>query len=427
MKSGPAVAARWPLVLWTSQLVVPFAVLAYAARRLALGKPPGPVLAPAALLGLLWAAAAIGAVGLPHGRRWIEARKWELLIAFISLGLTFLLFDLALTLSGAIPTTGAIRARSLEYRSSISTRHRLVPKSVERAAADPVRIGARGLKGDDPAPISAAGRLRLLFLGGSQVFDFDHDWPGQVENLLRDQGHDVEILNAAVPGHATGDSLGKLITDLWLLEPDLILTCNGWNDIKYFSSLSPELPYRDFVRPYRGDWRIEPRGFDRLLSHSALYRRVRAKFTREMIGEEGRRPRPPADRIGEAGPEQYRLNLRAIARVAHDLGAVPVFCRQARLPTSSSPEDDRRRIAYGSVGLGHDRLVEAFALTDRIVEEIARSAQAHVVDMSSPLTGRPELFRDHVHFTLAGSRKAALLVADRLSEILLESELPEST
>ncbi len=421
MTSRPAAAATWPVYLWLSQLAVPLAAVAYAARRLAVGRPPGPVLTLAAALGLLWAAAAIGAVCLPGGRRWIGARKWEILISFVSLGLTFLLVDLALTLTGTIPTIGAVRVRSLEYRSSISTRHRLVPKTVESASAAPLRIGARGLKGDEPAATPTAGRDRLLFLGGSQVFDFDHDWPGQVERLLRDRGHDVEILNAAVPGHTTGDSLGKLITDLWLLEPDLIFVCNAWNDIKYFSSLSKEVPYRDFVRPFRGDWRIEPKGLDRLLSLSAIYRRFRNKIVREMFGEEGRRPRPATNRIGEAGPDQYRLNLRALAHVTHDLGAVPVFCRQARLPARSSLEDDRRRIAYGSVGLDHDRLVEAFALTDRIVEEVAESSQAHVVDMSQALSGRSDLFRDHVHFTSDGSREASLYVAEWLDDFLLTS------
>ncbi len=410
--------ASWSRYLWLAQLLVPLPVIGYAARRFLIGDPPGPVLLPAALLALLWTVAAITVLSLPRGRRWIGARRLEILTCFIALGSTIALFDLALTVTGTVPTIGAIRARSLEYRASVATRHRLIPKSVERSEADPFRINRRGLRGGEVSLSPPAGRLRLLFLGGSQVFDFEHDWPGQVEDRLQEQGLDVEVINAAVPGHASGDSLGKLTTDLWLFAPDLVFTCHAWNDIKYFGTLSPELPYRDFVGPYRGDWRIRPQGFDRWLSASALYRRMRASVQRTLAGNEGRRSRLEADRFGEVGPAQYRLNLRTIIQVTRDLGALPVLCKQARLATESSPEDDRRRIAYGTAGLDHQRLVEAFAATDLIVEEAARDLGARVVDLNGPLNGRSELFRDHVHFTAAGSRTAADYAARDLEAML---------
>lgn len=412
----------WPLALWVSQLLVTVPILAYATRRIFTGAYPGPVLTIAAVTALLWTALVMVLVLQRPGRLWIMRRKWELLLSASILTLTFAVLDAALTFSGTVPTIAAIRARSLEYRASVSTRHRLKTKVIPRDNAAAVQINGRGLRGKEIEASPPEERLRFLFLGGSQVFDFDHDWTRTLERILEQEGHEVEILNAAVPGHATSDSLGKLTTDLWLLEPDLIFTCHAWNDIKYFGSLSKDLPYRDFVRPFKEDWRLHPRGLDRLVSHFALYRRYRNQFIREMTGAEGRRPSLASDGAGKVGPDQFRLNLFTISHVARLLGAVSVLCKQARLPIHTSSEDDRSRIGYGSVGMNHDDLVEAFAITDRIVDEVAGGGRAHVLDMSGPLTGRPEVFRDHVHFTCDGSREAAHLVADRLLDIYLEDK-----
>lgn len=410
-------AAYWPLLLWAGQIVVGMPVLAYATHRLIIGKPPGPVLTAVATITLLWTVLVIAVASLRRGREWIRRHKWELLLCFAAVILTGVVFDLMLTISGTVPTIRFLRERSLEYRPSVSTRHRLVAKTVERLDAPPVRINSRGLRGKDL--VSSPGRLRLLFLGGSQVFDFDNDWPGEVELLLREQKHDIEILNAAVPGHSTADSVGKLITDYWLLEPDLVFVCHAWNDMKYFARLSEDLPYRDLVGPFREDWRLHPRGFDRLLSYSAFYRRFRNKLNREIVGDEGWVRSPAEGRAGDLGLRQLELNLRILARVTRDLGSVAVLCKQARLPVETSSELDRNRIGYSSVGLGHDELVRAFALVDRTVEQVARDHCADVVDLNGPFSGRSELFRDHVHLTRAGSEAVARVVAARLSEILM--------
>ncbi len=105
---GTPLDGPWPRYLWLAQLLVPLPVIGYAARRFLIGDPPGPVLLPAALLALLWTVAAITVLSLPRGRRWIGARRLEILTCFIALGSTVALFDLALTVTGTVPTIGAI-------------------------------------------------------------------------------------------------------------------------------------------------------------------------------------------------------------------------------------------------------------------------------------------------------------------------------
>jgi len=41
---------------------------------------------------------------------------------------------------------------------------------------------------------------------------------------------DVEVINAAVVGHASGQGLVSLVMELVDLQPDLVIALNGWND-----------------------------------------------------------------------------------------------------------------------------------------------------------------------------------------------------
>ena len=49
------------------------------------------------------------------------------------------------------------------------------------------------------------------------------------------KGHHVEVINAGIPGHTSGDSLGRLYTEIWQWKPDYVIMYEAWNDIKYFN------------------------------------------------------------------------------------------------------------------------------------------------------------------------------------------------
>lgn len=79
----------------------------------------------------------------------------------------------------------------------------------------------------------AAEPLRLMAFGDSLVHGYGLDpedvFPQQLEAALRDQGHDVEVINAGNSGDTTAAGLARID---WALadDPDAILVVLGAND-----------------------------------------------------------------------------------------------------------------------------------------------------------------------------------------------------
>lgn len=187
-----------------------------------------------------------------------KQRKWRL--AGFSLALSAIaVFGLGevivrLFSVGGYATPDTLRRATLQYGAVVYARHALPQMEQQSANRIPFRVNRRGYRGPDFVVPKPAGTIRIVILGGSQVFDIlapeGADWPRLVEQRLRTRGFPAaEVINAGVPGHASSDSLGRLFTEVWMFEPDFILLCNAWNDIKYFANLSPDRSLLRTVEP----------------------------------------------------------------------------------------------------------------------------------------------------------------------------------
>jgi hypothetical protein len=375
--------------------------------------------------------------------------RWKLLVALTSAVVTAVIAlggaELYLRATGSRTSPEALREASLEYEPTLFARHafpRLAQR--KRPSVGAVEISARGYRGPAFAIPKPPGVVRLVVLGGSAAFDLHafegRDWPRLVETRLRANGFpQVEVINAGTPGHATWDALGRLYSEIWMLEPDYVLVYEAWNDIKYFRWLTPE---RDLLRTYRpatpgptreglvaNPFLYYSGPLDRALGRSQLYTALRARYLAWRSGVQGQegwfRDGDPgaagsaerADRYGPWGPRQYELTLHLIADAAQQIGARPVFVTQARLVAATNRDGERRRIPYEYVGLTHDALVRAFADCDRALMAAARAKTVPVLDLAA-LHGRDELFTDHVHTNPQGSEAVASAVAAFLSQML---------
>jgi len=80
------------------------------------------------------------------------------------------------------------------------------------------------------------GILRIAMVGGSTAFlgnKNDETIIGELSRLLTELGYEVEYINAATVGHISNQELSVLTHELIDLEPDIILSFDGYNDINH--------------------------------------------------------------------------------------------------------------------------------------------------------------------------------------------------
>lgn len=425
---------RWPLWLWAMQTVPATLLIAYCGWRLEndLG---GSTTRWALAAATAWALAVLLALVIRRGRMWLVRRRGDWVLLGIASVAGLAMLDIGLSVSGVVPSLAEQRAYSLTYTIGRRSTYRLVPKTVRVPDGEPIIINSRGFRGPEVSIDKPPDRPRVVFLGGSQVFDYTGGgWPGLAEVEWRRLGLDVEVINAAVPGYNSTDSLESFLTDIWTLRPDLVVVCHGWNDIKYFRRMTGGRPYRELPPPipmsWDKDWRLYPSGPDKLLTASSLYRYMRVGLISALITEEGYDARGPAPDTspyerhrfpGIWGPEQFSINLALIAELSKINGALLAVCVQARLErgaasSGTSFEDYARR----NTGLHPDDVVRAMAIVDAAVRRVANERRFIVLDMDQALGRRPEYFVDAIHFTPAGSRQAARFVAAQLHDAIAQ-------
>ena len=126
-----------------------------------------------------------------------------------------------LTTGEELLTPDELRQRSLRYLPAVFARHVFERRKIEAVGWGGARwpINSKGYRGRDFTVAKPAGKIRIMFYGGSAVFDSfatdDQDWPHRIEKLLHDQGlTQVEVINAGIPGHASFDAVGRLFSEL---------------------------------------------------------------------------------------------------------------------------------------------------------------------------------------------------------------------
>ena len=324
--------------------------------------------------------------------------------------------------------------RSLAYAPAVFARHVFPPELQTKSEIPNIvyRINAQGYRGADFAFDKPAGTLRIIFYGGSSVFDpwctEGEDWPHQVGTNLRAAGFvNVEAINAGIPGHATFDAVGRLFTEGHLLKPDIVVLSDAWNDIKYFRDDEPILRT---LKPLDAD--ADPRvrynnWLDRLFgNYSQVYIRLRRQYYdwKLNIGPEGSIEEvEPSSSFGTLGPAQYRLNVETFVDVARNAGIEPILMIEPRLVEPENSPAELERIYFNYVALTHEGLVAAFQRIDDILREVAAEKKVMLIETSSAITGRDELFVDHVHLTKAGADELGRIVAAALAPRLREREL----
>jgi len=94
---------------------------------------------------------------------------------------------------------------------------------------------------------------KIFFLGGSTTFGIvttsdEKTIPGQVEEILKKKGYNVEIVNAGVGKSTTIDEIYILKEKVLHYQPNMIVMYDGWNDVVQFERLKLQLSYEEYLK-----------------------------------------------------------------------------------------------------------------------------------------------------------------------------------
>lgn len=213
-------------------------------------------------------------------------------------------------------------------------------------------------------------------------------WPEHLATELQARVGDnarIEVLNGGVAGYSSHQGLLRFRSQVERFQPDVVLVSFGWNDLA--TALGP--PDRAFEPPPA--WRV---GLDRFLLDYRVVRVARSIAARRVTAVPATGHRVPL--------EDYRANLRGFIATARAHGAAPVLLtRPYRLPTRELRAADGWR-----------------SLVPQYNEALLTLAQRHgalAIDVQAAFEAATDDFEDQCHFSPAGQRRMAALVADALA------------
>ncbi len=372
-----------------------------------------------------------------------KVKRFSVLMIFLVMTVIFFGAEVITRIFRPYYTPDTVKAASLAYTPSLFARKLLQPRAglveqLHSGGKEQFYINEAGYRGSSFPVQKPEGERRIVIVGGSAVFDiyaFDaidqepRDWPSLVEADLKSQGHEnIRVINAGIPGHASFDSFGRLYSQIWMYEPDVVLLYNAWNDIKYFRKLSQSAPLISLYAPHASSEAnpfINYQGsLDRLLSYSQFYTRyVRSRYFlwKINVGLEGMIEEGELqDSYSPFGPRQFQLNVELFVDTCRNIRATPILLTQATLVSRDTSEEDRIRLkgAYDMQKLTHDALVGAYEETYAIIRSVGQKKDVAILDLARQFNGRGDLFVDSVHTTQKGSQQFSKIVAQFLSELL---------
>lgn len=378
---------------------------------------------------------------------WFERHPQKTLGAFLILLLLFLTFAVEKILAyrnrdSQPGTQRYIRLR--EYKPGFS--QNLVPPEAELAIADNLERRPYHLRIDDngfimPSTIHANPDVSLVFLGGSSTacgyMGEEQRFPFLTGRLLESQtGKKINAFNSGVGGNNSLHSLNILLNKIIPLQPDIVLLCHNINDLttllheQTYWSANPSRSPLVTVSPSLSASLKEIR--ELLIPNlsqevSQLSRTFRKKFRS--------RSQPPAteDEFANVRNQKIQYNERQLRQsFRQNLQLFVDLCRLHQiqpvlLTQASRLKDDPDPVIGSSLqdlekrqGLPYREYQRLFAAFNDEIRETGRQNHILVIDLAAAMPPEKDYLYDIVHFTAAGSERAAESIASALKKAFPE-------
>ena len=161
-----------------------------------------------------------------------------MVLLFVLEGAAWLLLSLG---SGSGPAPGFLVSRGGEF-------HRRLARGFDGTSRGPLAVDPHLGYALEPAfqvfgEGEGEGALRIVALGGSTTDPFNQGhWSGTLSKLLASEGIPARIHNGGVGSYSTNQEVIKLIRDALALNPHVVISVDGVNDLGLVKSISPSTP-----------------------------------------------------------------------------------------------------------------------------------------------------------------------------------------
>lgn len=274
-------------------------------------------------------------------------------------------------------------------------------------------------RGRPPSPEKPLGAVRVWVASASQAEDehlpLEQIFPTVLERDLSGNGVPCEVLNGSRAGDTIPDNLGQLERHFPRWRPDVVVLYQMALDInrltRQFAAGSADGPAEATPLKAPVPWAV------RMFEQTSIYSLMKANLTPAIAAEQVLHQSLPA-----AVNDRYCEEVEGFIRRVQALGARPVLCtfacRYSATQDDAMTGDIRQSLLRYNHFLAPGVWPAAVELLNERIRQIGRQRGVTVIDIAADVAGRPELFRDFVHFTPAGHAVVARAIADELRDAL---------
>lgn len=275
--------------------------------------------------------------------------------------------------------------------------------------------------------------IRIACIGASTTANigltYEENWPGYLEQLLQEARPDktIRVINAAVPGFDTSQSIPNLALRVMPFQPDIVIIYNAYNDLKAIRKNRTFKPDYSHIHRTPYGFNKKPPFFMQLLYKSMFFIRTREEY--RLLTQ-----LPPKHTIKSVQTNENRLqtipkqavqtfesHMQSLIAIAKAGGAKVVLSSFASLhdPDLNYSQKDTlnnlttrqkkelRAIQSFTPGLTLEGIFSGLNVYNKLLEGIANSENIGWVDSANLIPHKDNYFLDRVHFNVKGSKAMA--------------------
>ncbi len=256
--------------------------------------------------------------------------------------------------------------------------------------------------------------LRVFALGGSTTDpSFGKAWPYFLQRKLDALGIHAVVFNGGAGGYTSNQELLKLIRDVLPLDPDIIVSLSGINDIGFITSQRDHPMVHGYQARMFESFVGEPRPLPVFPNTTVL---VQALLRSEDDGVHGVNY---GTKVHTTPGRQWARNVRLMHAAAESSGAAYLCFRQPVLGIGayrSSPQEKAMLENYNYTLIREGRPVTYYDFLTAFYEETAPLAETmpYCIDLVDVFEHTPGVYRDARHQNAEGCAVLAEAIAGEI-------------